>query len=161
VLNLALLNQFLDCSGHVFDGHVRVNPVLIKQIEGLNLESLERSLGDLLDVLWTAIQTCPAGTSIRIGLEPELGGDHHLSAERRKRFTKEFFVGEGTVDFSRIEEGDASVNRRVKKRDHLLLVANRAVAIGHSHTTEPESRNFQVTVSEFTLLHFLNSYLLS
>jgi len=39
--------------------------------------------------------------------EPELGGDYHLSAERGKRFTKEFFVGEWTIDFSRIEEGDA------------------------------------------------------
>jgi hypothetical protein len=52
-----------------------------------------------------AIQTCPARTSIRIELESELGGDHHLSAERRKGFTKEFFVGEWTLDFSRIEEG--------------------------------------------------------
>jgi hypothetical protein len=92
-------------------------------------------------------------------LEPKLGGDHHLSAERRKRFTKEFFVGEWTIDFSRIEEGDATVNRRVKKGDHVLLVSNRAIAKAHPHATEPESRDSQFAVSEFAFFHFLNSFL--
>jgi hypothetical protein len=41
VLHLARLNQFLHSTGDVFDGHVRVNPVLIKQIDHLNLEPLQ------------------------------------------------------------------------------------------------------------------------
>jgi hypothetical protein len=53
-------------------------------------------------------------------------------------FTKEFFVGEWAIDFSRIEEGDATVNRSVKKRDHLLLVANRAIAKTHPHAAQTE-----------------------
>jgi hypothetical protein len=44
VLDLALLNQFLHRARHVFDGHVRVNPVLIEQVDGLDLEPLERAL---------------------------------------------------------------------------------------------------------------------
>ena len=56
VLHLACLNQVLHRSRHVFDGHVRVNPVLIEQIDGIDLEPLERGLGDLLDLLWPAIQ---------------------------------------------------------------------------------------------------------
>jgi hypothetical protein len=111
VLDLAGPNQILDGSHHVFDGHVWVNPMLIIQIDGLKPETLERGLGDLLDVLWPAIQTYR--TSIRIELVPEFGGDHHLPAERRQRFTQEFFVGEGTVDFSSIEEGDTTVNRSI------------------------------------------------
>jgi hypothetical protein len=92
-----------------------------------------------------------------IVFKPEFGGDYHLSAERIKRFTKEFFVDEWTIDFSGIEEGDATVNRRVKKRDHLLLVGNRAFIMAHSHATEPKGRDFQIAVSKFTFLHFLNS----
>ena len=37
VLHLAFPNQVLHRSRHVFDGHVRVNAVLIEQIDGLDL----------------------------------------------------------------------------------------------------------------------------
>src|SRR5437764_1499527 len=52
VLDLPFLNQVLHRSGHVFDGHLQVHSVLIEQIDGLNLESLERGFGYLLNVLW-------------------------------------------------------------------------------------------------------------
>src|SRR5207249_1250446 len=42
-------------SRHIFDWHVRVNPVLIEQIDDVGLEALERGFGDLLDVLWPTI----------------------------------------------------------------------------------------------------------
>jgi hypothetical protein len=54
---------------------------------------------------------------------------------------------------------NATVDRRTKKREHLLLVSNRAVAKAHSHATQPESRNFQISASKFALLHFLNGCL--
>jgi hypothetical protein len=41
VLDLSLLNQVLYRSGHVFDRHVRVNTVLIEQVDGVDLESLQ------------------------------------------------------------------------------------------------------------------------
>ncbi len=55
VLNLALLNQILHRSRYVFDGHVQINAVLIEQIDDVDLESLERCLSDLLDVLRATI----------------------------------------------------------------------------------------------------------
>src|SRR5258706_2412233 len=56
VLNLARLNQILHRSRHLFDRHVRVNAVLIERIDDIGSESFERGLGDLLDVLWPAVQ---------------------------------------------------------------------------------------------------------
>ena len=56
VLNLTLLNQILHRSGHVFDRHVRINAVLIEQIDRIGLESLERGFGDFLDVLRPTVQ---------------------------------------------------------------------------------------------------------
>ena len=60
VLDLASLNQILHRSRHVFDRHVRVDAVLIEQVDGVDLEPLERALGDLLDVLRPAVQAGPA-----------------------------------------------------------------------------------------------------
>src|SRR5437588_10427311 len=45
--------------------------------------------------------------------------------------------------FSRIEERYAAFDGCPNKRDHLLLVRCRAVAITHSHAAEPEGRDFQ------------------
>src|SRR2546426_6622056 len=55
VLHLTLLDELLHRSRDVFDGHVRVNAVLIEQINDIGLESLEGGLGDFLDVFWPTI----------------------------------------------------------------------------------------------------------
>ena len=68
VLDLACLNQFLHRAGDVFDGHVRVNPMLIEQVDDINLEPLERAFDGLLDVLRPAIQTLPLPADYRCRL---------------------------------------------------------------------------------------------
>ena len=42
----------------------------------------------------------PACLPSRIDVKAELGGDHHLVADRRERFADQLFVGERTVDLS-------------------------------------------------------------
>jgi hypothetical protein len=96
-LHFTFLNQVIDRPRHILDGRVRINAMLIEQIDG--------------------------------------------------------------PDFSRIEEGDATLNRSVKKRDRLLRVGNRAFIMAHSHSAEPKGRHFQIAVSKFSLLRFLNSWL--
>src|SRR5207249_3769862 len=119
VLHLALRNQFLDRARHVLDRDVRVDTVLIIQIDDVGPESFQRTLDALLDALWAAVlDLLPAG----ITSDPELRGDHHLSAHRRQRFANELFVGVRTVDFGRIEECDAAFNGRADERDHRLHV---------------------------------------
>ena len=86
--------------------------------------------------------------------EAELGGDHHLAAERSERFAHELFVRERAVDFGGVEERDAAFDGRADQRDHLLLVRGRAVAEAHAHAAEAEGRDFQVAASQFALLHF-------
>lgn len=56
VLDLTLLNQILHRSRHVFDRDVRGNPMLVQQVNHIDLEPLERALDGLLDVLWLVIQ---------------------------------------------------------------------------------------------------------
>jgi type II intron maturase len=146
-------------SRHVFDGHVRVNTVLIEQIDGIDLESLERALGGLFDVLRPTIQARRGPLPLRIKVEPELGGDHYLLTAGSKGFAHELFVRERTVDFGGVEECDAAFDGQPDHGDHLLLVRSRTVAAAHSHAAEPESRNLKAAVSKFARLHFLNSCL--
>src|SRR5439155_1568620 len=153
VLHLALRNQFLDRARHVLDRDVRVDTVLIIQIDDVGPESFQRTLDALLDALWAAVlDLLPAG----ITSDPELRGDHHLSAHRRQRFANELFVGVRTVDFGRIEECDAAFNGRADERDHRLLVGRDTVALAHPHAAEPEGRDFQTTRSQFAFLHVVS-----
>ena len=110
VLDLAFLNQVLHCSGDVFDRHVRVDTMLIEQIDRIDLEPLERSLGDFFDVLRAGYPGRSA-CARRVELEPELRRDHHLIADGSERLADEFFVGERSVDFGGIEKGDAAFDR--------------------------------------------------
>ena len=56
-----------------------------------------------------------------------------MPAKRLKRFAHKFFIDKGAIAFSSVEEGDAPLNRRVKKGDHLLLVGKRVFIVAHSH----------------------------
>jgi hypothetical protein len=158
VLHLAFPDQVLHRACHVFDGHVRVNPMLIDQVNCLDLEPLERALGGLLDVLWPTVQPRqalhPARIESRIEVEPELGGDHHLIAEGSEGFTYQLLVDERAIDLGGVEERDATFHGCPEKRGHLLLVLGRAVRKAHAHAVEAEGRDFQVALSQFALLHW-------
>src|SRR6201982_945248 len=70
-----------------------------------------------------------------------------------QRVAHECFVCEGTIGLGGVEKCDATFDSRPDQRDHFLLVACRTVANAHSHTAEPESRDFQVAISKFAFLH--------
>ena len=55
VLNLTFVDEFLHRSRDVFDRHVQIDTMLVKPIDRINLESLERFFRDLLDVLRATI----------------------------------------------------------------------------------------------------------
>src|SRR3989442_39791 len=147
-------NQFLDRSRNVFDRHGRVNAVLIIEVQDVCPETFQRTLDALSDALGPAVLHL---LSV-LDLDPELGGDHHLSAQWRQRLANELFVGVGTVNFGRIEECHAAFDGCADERDHRLLVRWETVALAHPHAAEPQRRNFQVPppLSHFALLLFVS-----
>ena len=109
VLHLSLPNQFLYRTGDFFDRNVRINAMLIEQIDGLHLESLERTFDGFLDMFRLTIQACRSRTRISsTQVEPEFGRDHQLLPERSEGFAHEFFIGEWAVNLSSIKEGYAA-----------------------------------------------------
>ena len=49
--DLALLNQFFNCSRHIFNRHGGVNPVLIKELNAVSVQPFQRLLNYLADML--------------------------------------------------------------------------------------------------------------
>src|SRR6202044_3134494 len=81
VLHLALLDEIFHGSGNVFDRNIRIDTMLIEQIDDISSEPLERGFRNFLDVLWPAIQS-GLFAGIRIKLESEFSSDRNLLAER-------------------------------------------------------------------------------
>ena len=108
VFDLAFANEILHRARDVLDRDVRVDAVLIEQIDPIGLESLQRRVGHLPDVRGPAVQPRLLAA---LELEAELGRNHHLIANRAERFPDELFIRERPVRFGGIEERDAAVER--------------------------------------------------
>jgi hypothetical protein len=80
--------------------------VLIEEVDAFGFEPFERFFGNLADTLPPAVQT---GWLSVLELGPELRGNDHLVAKRKKCFAHEFFVVERAVDFCGIEYGTRCV----------------------------------------------------
>src|SRR5437588_10087953 len=107
VLHLAFLNQVLRRSRHVFNGHVRIDAMLIEQIDGVDPEPSQRALDGLFDVLRPTVQTNWMRISLGVNLEPELRRDHHLVTHGSESLAHKLFIHERTVDFRGIDDTDA------------------------------------------------------
>jgi hypothetical protein len=82
VFHLALRDQLLDGSGDVLDRDVRIDPMLVEEVNGFDPNPLERSLDGFPDALGPA-GDAPIFTGLEINVEAELGGDDALSRNGR------------------------------------------------------------------------------
>jgi hypothetical protein len=88
VFDLAGGDEFLHCSGHVFDGHVGVDTMLIEKVDHLGPQPLERFLDDYADALGPAVEAF-----VRVSVnEAEFRGNHYVFAKRLQRLADDFLV---------------------------------------------------------------------
>ena len=153
VLHFALLDQILDGSGDILDRHIRVDAVLVVQIDRLDLQSRERALDHAPDVFGPAVETTPPRLAFGAGCPPELRGDHDLPSERRQGFADKLLVRVRTVDFRRVEERHPTIDGGAEQGQHGVPVRNRAVGPAHAHAAEPHRRHVQSALPKRAFLH--------
>lgn len=82
VADLTGLGQLLDGAGDVLDGHLRVDAVLVEQVDGVHPQAAQGGVGDGADVLGSAGQAVLG--AVGVDVEAELGGDDDLVAHRAR-----------------------------------------------------------------------------
>ena len=107
--------QILDGSGQIFHGDVGIRPVLVAKIDHSYPQPFERFNGDGADLLGAAIQLKARMRSNIAMLDAQFGGNDDLALERFQRFAEKIFIGERTVDFGGVKEGDAAFDRFMPK----------------------------------------------
>jgi hypothetical protein len=119
VLDLAFVDQLLDRAGDVFDRDVRVDAVLVEQVDVVRPEPLQRAVDARADGLGAAVEAVFAAAAEEV--EAELGRDHDLVAHRFERLADEFFVRERPVHLRRVEERDPALDGVADQPDPVLL----------------------------------------
>src|SRR5579871_405044 len=152
VFDFALLDELFHGARGFFDWNIRIDAVLVEQIDDIGLEALQGSLRDLFNVFRAAIESGLL-SGIGVDLESEFGGNYDLSAEGSQRFPNKFFVNVRAVDFCSIEECDAAFYSCPDERNSHGFLYCRTEAEAKSHTPQADARDFKTTLSKFTFLH--------
>ena len=118
VPHLALRDQLLHGAGDLLDRDVRVDAVLVEQVDPCPCAAARASRRRRSDRLGAAVE--PAALAAR-ELEAELGRDHDPVAHRLERLADELLVRERAVDLRGVEERDAALDGAADERDRLLL----------------------------------------
>jgi hypothetical protein len=83
VQDLALLLQVLDRPRDVLDGNLRIDPVLVEEVDAVGAEALEHSFDGELDVLGLAVEPRAPLACLEVDVPAEFGRDHDLVSEGR------------------------------------------------------------------------------
>ena len=115
VFHLAGVNQILYSSCNIFDGYVEIDTMLVKQVDAIHTQPLQRGISNLLNVFRATVQGGPLATVAGISFPSKLCRDHDPSAKRFERFTYKLFVVERTVDLGGVKECYAAVHGGVEE----------------------------------------------
>ena len=154
--HLARRDQLADRAGDVLHRHVRVDAVLVEQVDAVRPEPPERALDGAPDVVGPAVDPAVVDPGVGIDVPAELGGDLHPVAHRLQRLADHLLVGEGTVDLGGVEEVHAALDRGAQQLDHLRPVGQ-LPRLAVAHGAERQRRHLQ-PLAQPSLLHCLASH---
>ena len=129
IAHLAGLDQIGHGADGVLDRHVRIDPVLIEEVDVVDPEPRQRAVTRFAHMLRPAVGALDP--PLRVDGEAELGGEDDIVAASLDGAPDQPFVLERPVDLGRVEEGDAELDRPVDGCDRLRLIGD---AVGPAHT---------------------------
>ena len=143
VANLALGHQLGHSADGVLDRSVRVDPVLVVQVDVVGAEALQGALDRGADVGRAAVED--AGPASGVRHQPELRRHHDLIAAALDGPADQFLVEVRAVDLSSIDVSDAQIQRPVDGADRLGVAALTGVVVaGHRHGAQADPGDVQL-----------------
>ena len=157
VLHLAGLDELSHRPDRLLDLDVRVDPVLVVEVDVVHPQALEGTVDGLADVLRRAIDGAEGryvtgDCVVQVALE--LAGDHVLVALALDRPADQLLVGQWAVDLRGVQEIDAELQRSLDRRLGFVQV-DLPIERGHAHAAKSNFRDLEV--SKISSLHFLPS----
>jgi hypothetical protein len=133
VFDLPFPDQLSHGTGHVSHRDVWVNTMLVKEVDAVGLQALERLFGDQADAGGRAVE--PGGSDAI--LEAELGCQNDLVAKGGDGLSEHFFI-HSPVGFGAVEECDAAFERSADQCNGSRLLGCGAIAERQAHAAESD-----------------------
>ena len=138
VSDLPGVDELLDRPGDVLDRHIRVDAVLVVEVDVVGAQPAQRTLDGAADARRIAAQATGQDT-VLLERKPELGGDDNLVAVRLEGLTDDVLVGERPVHLGGVEERDAELDGTSDDGDAVGSFGGRGVVgAGHAHAAEAD-----------------------
>jgi hypothetical protein len=140
VQDLSLGHQLGQGAHGVLDGSVRVDPVLVVEVDAVSTQPLQGALDRRPDVRRAAVEHSGATAGVRD--EAELRGEHNIVATPLEGAADEFLVRVGAIYLGGVDVGDAQLECSLDGADRLGVTAVRfEVVAGHRHRAESDARD--------------------
>lgn len=154
VLHLARVDQLLDGPRDRLDGYLRVDAVLVEDVDVIHAEVVQAVVGDLADGVGPAVEGAADLLGRHGHVDTELGGQDHVVAEVPDRLADQDLVGSGApaVHLGGVEEGDAQGVGAAEGGDAGRLAGG---SVGHrqAHRAVADRRDLKALPSERPVLH--------
>lgn len=133
----------------LLDGRVRVNTVLVVEIDAVRPQTLQAGRAGLLDVLGPAVHLHLA-VHKPVG---ELGRQEDLiaAAGLLEPPADQFLVRIGAVDIGRVPEGNAHIRSPCQDLERLFIVLTAKGGIGKGHSHAAETLGGDEIIADFAL----------
>ena len=138
-LHLPLADEIGDAPGHVLDGRVAVEAMLVEKRDGVEAQAAQGFLAVAAHDV-RAARLASRRLAVH-DLVPELRRDVDPSFVRREGLAHKQFVFERTVHDGRVEQRHAAVHGPGQKPRHLLLVGMLRTVVREAHAAESERRD--------------------
>jgi hypothetical protein len=144
VQDLALGLQIVDRTGDGLDRDLRIDPVLVEEVDAVGAKALEHPLDGQLDMSRAAVEPRAALAGLEVDVPAELGRDHDLVSEGRDALAEDALDLVGAVRLGRVEEGDAPLEGVPDDAKHLGSARDGGlVGAAHVLDAEPDAGDLQ------------------
>ena len=152
VAHLPQLHQFRHRAHGLLDGSVRIDAMLVVQIDHVHAEPRERGVAGRTHVLGAPVDA----PDLRSGLahDPELGREDDAVAPSFQGLAHRNLVGVRAVRVGGIEKADSQIEREMYQRYGLILgrPAGR-IEIRQPHAAETDLGDLQALASQYACFH--------
>src|SRR5205085_5857616 len=151
IAHLAGANQLSHRTNGFFNRCLRIDPMLVIEVDAIKTEPAQTRFARLLHVLRFAANSAKT-RRVWVAQDSELRRDDNSMAFAANSASEQLLIGVRTINVGGIEEGNPKVNCAIDsgERFHIVVVA---VKFRHAHTAESDCRNNRSPASKFSLFH--------
>src|SRR4029077_4402813 len=149
--DFALLDQFGHGANRLFNGRIRVDAVLIVEIDRFNSKPPQASFTRLAHIVWLAVN--PARHWVRrIAHDAKLRRQDYPIALALDRAPHQFFILVRAIHIGGVEENDSDFERTMNRGNGFVVIAS-AVEFRHAHAAEADGGDLETITSECAEFH--------